>query len=89
MKTNFVKKKCTKKKAPVRRRHFRHFRILFPSNPPGGIFGFYPGKGSAYSSLHENWYICHNRSYDGTHEVSSAIGRVKRQNKLTSSESPH
>jgi hypothetical protein len=24
-----------------RRRHFRHFRILFPSNPPSGIFGFY------------------------------------------------
>jgi hypothetical protein len=37
-----------KKWARGRRRRFRHFRRLFPSNPPSGIFGFYPGKGSAY-----------------------------------------
>jgi hypothetical protein len=29
------------------------------------------------SPLHETWYRCHNRPYDGTHEVPSAIGRVK------------
>jgi hypothetical protein len=29
MKTNFVKKKSQKKKAPGRRRHFRHFRVIF------------------------------------------------------------
>ena len=28
-----LKKKSHRKKAPGRRRHFRYFRILFPSNP--------------------------------------------------------
>jgi hypothetical protein len=35
------------------------------------------GRGWFWSSLHGTWYRSHNRSYDGTHEVSLAIGHVK------------
>jgi hypothetical protein len=48
MKTNFVKKKAKKKSPPLCAGIFGIFG--FYSNPPSGIFGFYPGKGSAYSS---------------------------------------
>jgi hypothetical protein len=36
-------------RSPVGVGIFGIFGILSSSNPPSGIFGFYPGKGSAYS----------------------------------------
>jgi hypothetical protein len=39
------------------------------------------------SALHETWYRCHDRSYDGTREVLSAIS--SRKYSLPCSENPH
>jgi hypothetical protein len=51
MKTGLrFKKRGAGGEPPGRRRYFRHFRVLFSSNPPSGIFGFYPGRESACSS---------------------------------------
>jgi hypothetical protein len=45
--SEFVKKKNPR--SPVGVGIFGIFGILSSSNPPSGIFGFYPGKGPAYS----------------------------------------
>jgi hypothetical protein len=56
---------------PVQTRYAGHWRIHHPVG-----FGS-AGLGYLQSSLHETWCRCHNKSYDGTHEVPLAIGRAK------------